>query len=204
MSWRRMRCAGNGMTLKIQRPGAATMGLTGLGGAYARYGATTPRSSGGYTVYRPDHWALSGTDLYYGDVFGSEACIVSFEVDGVDYTFRKGLPYPTGEDGAPANLEILAMAPAVAGEIDRWGGQVPLGAPQEEAMGLVSALYEGDPPEFRRDAGYGAAMMATFNRGNGTVFNAGTCEWVNGLMERDPFTEKITHNVLRRFQGEQQ
>ncbi|MBO2462101.1 N,N-dimethylformamidase beta subunit family domain-containing protein [Actinomadura violacea] len=182
----------------IGRPGAATMGLTGLGGAYARYGSTTPRSSGGYTVYRPDHWAFEGTDLYYGDVFGGDACIVSFEVDGVDYTFRKGLPYPTHEDGAPANLEILAMAPAVVGEIDRWGGRVPLGAPEGEAIGLIGALYDGDPPEFRRDARYGAAMIGVFERG-GTVFNAGTCEWVSGLIARDPFTERITHNVLRRL-----
>ncbi|NED08246.1 hypothetical protein G3I55_42200 [Streptomyces sp. SID6648] len=184
---------------KLARPGAATMGLTGLGGVYARYGASTPRSSGGYTVYRPGHWAFEGTDLYYGDVFGGgEACIVAFEVDGVDYTFRKGLPYATGEDGAPENLEIIAMAPAVAGEADRWGGRVPLGAPEAEATGLLDAIYDGDPPEFRRDARYGAAMIGVFEHG-GTVFNAGTCEWVSGLIHRDPFTERITHNVLRRF-----
>jgi len=185
---------------KLGRPGAATMGLTGLGGVYARYGSTTPRSSGGYTVYRPDHWALEGTDLYYGDVFGGDdACIVSFEVDGVDYTFRKGLPYPTGEDGAPATLQILAMAPAVMGEADRWEGQVPLGAPEGEVLGLVAGLYDGDPPEYRRQARYGAAMMGVFTRGAGTVFNAGTSEWVSGLIHRDPYTERITRNVLHRF-----
>ncbi|HEX3958979.1 MAG TPA: N,N-dimethylformamidase beta subunit family domain-containing protein [Trebonia sp.] len=129
---------------KLGRPGAVTMGLTGLGGVYARYGSTTPRSSGGYTVYRPGNWAFEGTDLYYGDVFGGdEACIVSFEVDGVDYTFRKGLPYPTGEDGAPDSLQILAMAPAVTGEIDHWDGQVPLGAPEGEVLDLVAVLYDG-------------------------------------------------------------
>ncbi|RAC13237.1 hypothetical protein DN539_32360, partial [Burkholderia multivorans] len=55
---------------EIGRPGAETMGLTGLGGAYIRYGSAVPRGSGGYTVYRENHWALTGTDLYYGDVFG--------------------------------------------------------------------------------------------------------------------------------------
>jgi len=42
-------------------------------------------------------------------------------------------------------------------------------------------------------------MIGVFTRGAGTVFNAGTCEWVSGLIHRDPFTERITHNVLRRF-----
>jgi hypothetical protein len=144
--------------------------------------------------------AFEGTDLYYGDVFGGdEACIVSFEVDGVDYTFRRGLPYPTGEDGAPDSLQILAMAPAVMGEIDQWDGQVPLGAPEGEVLDLVAALYDGDPPEYRRGARYGAAMIGAFTRGAGTVFNAGTCEWVSGLIHRDPFTERITRNVLHRF-----
>ena len=30
-------------------------------------------------------------------------------------------------------------------------------------------------------------------------FNVGSCEWVNGLRLREPFTEKITPNVLDRF-----
>lgn len=67
----------------IGRPGAATMGLTGLAGIYNRYGPTTPRSSGGFTVYRPDHWALEGSDLYYGDVFGGlPVCVAAFEMEG--------------------------------------------------------------------------------------------------------------------------
>ena len=61
---------------EVARPGAWTMGLTGMAGVYNRYGATTPRSSGGFTVYRPDHWALNGTDLYYGDNFGSPRSVL--------------------------------------------------------------------------------------------------------------------------------
>ena len=76
----------------IGRPGARTMGLTGLGGIYTRFGTAAGRASGGLTVYRPDHWVFEGSDLYYGDLFGQGAKIVSFEVDGVDYTFRHGLP----------------------------------------------------------------------------------------------------------------
>ena len=35
--------------------------------------------------------------------------------------------------------------------------------------------------------------------GKGEVFTAGTCEWVNGLIESDVFTQRITKNVLDRF-----
>ncbi|AIT82273.1 hypothetical protein JI59_22455 (plasmid) [Novosphingobium pentaromativorans US6-1] len=184
----------------IDRPGAATMGLTGLGGVYNRFGATTPRSSGGYTVYRPNHWTLEATDLYYGDVFGgAPICVAAFELDSVDYTFRKGLPYPTGSDGAPTNLDIVAMAPAVAGEIDKWKGAVPIGAPIGEFSHVTAAMFGDAMPDRFQGEFYGAGMMATFERGKGSVFNAGTTEWVNGLIHEDPFTQKITHNVLRRF-----
>lgn len=187
---------------RIGRPGAQTMGLTGLGGAYVRYGAAVPRASGGFTVYRPEHWALADTDLYYGDVFGqAPVAIAAFEVDGVDYTMRKGLPYATGEDGAPENLEIIAMAPAVLGEEDRWNKRVPIGAPAEEVTGLLGALYPDGAPEYKRETVYGAAMIASFERDAGSVFCAGTTDWVYGLSAHDPFTEAITRTVLDTFLG---
>lgn len=185
---------------EIGRPGAATMGLTGVQGSYIRYGSAAPRASGGFTVYREDHWAFEGTDLQYGDEFGgAPVCVAAFEVDGADYTFRRGLPYPTHADGTPATLEILAMTPAVAGQRDRWEGSVPLGAPLDEAQGLVRALYGDNPPEHLRDLYRGSAMIATFTRNGGQVFTAGSTEWVNGLIHHDPFTERITRNVLARF-----
>lgn len=187
--------------IPIGRPGAKTMGLTGLAGIYNRYGATTPRSSGGFTVYRPHHWALADSDLYYGDTFGGiPVGVASFEMDGVDYTFRKGLPYPTGADGAPDNLEIIAMAPCVHYAHDVWNGTVPIGSPFEDTHGILQAMYE-EPPEHLRDAEYGAGMVASFTKGEGEVFNAGSCEWVNGLAEREWFTERITRTVLDRFSG---
>jgi hypothetical protein len=45
----------------------------------------------------------------------------------------------------------------------------------------------------------GHAVLASFTRGKGEVFNSGTTEWAHGLGARDPFVETITHNVLRRF-----
>jgi hypothetical protein len=45
-------------------------------------------------------------------------------------------------------------------------------------------------------------VMASFKRGRGEVFNAGTTEWAHGLAAGDPFVECITRNVLRRFMVE--
>ena len=191
----------------IGRPAQTTFGLTATG--YARYGATTPRSSGGYTIYRPHHWVFEGTDLYYGDVLGAVPVgIATFEVDGVDYTFHRGLPYPTFTDGAPESLEILGMIPSVLGEEDRWGVPLGGGVPVDPATGLpemdLDAWLGGrglgvETARSPYDWQYAAGMMATFTSGDGEVFNAGTCEWVLGLMTADPFVERITHNIFDRF-----
>ncbi len=42
-------------------------------------------------------------------------------------------------------------------------------------------------------------MIVTFPRGKGEVFHAGSCEWVAGLLRRDPMVEMVTKNVLDRY-----
>ena len=185
---------------RVARAPAETLGLNGLRSAvYAHWSAFNPRSTGGYTVYRPDHWVFESSDLYYGDVFGGQSKIFGYEVDGVAFTFKNGLPYPTGEDGAPANLEILAMGVTAAVEEDHGNK----GAYLFDGMGsatLIADMLFGDPsPENIEKIRYGAGMIAVYKRGAGTVFNAGSCEWVNGLKQRDFYTEQITRNVLDRF-----
>jgi len=56
----------------INRPAAQTFSVTGLQGIYAAYDGASPRSSGGFTIYRPGHWAFEGTARLYGDTFGME------------------------------------------------------------------------------------------------------------------------------------
>ena len=185
----------------IGRPGATTMGLTGSSGTYNRYGVAAPRSSGGFTIYRPNHWAFAGTDLYYGDLLGGTPVnLATFELDAVEYTFRRGLPYPTFEDGAPETLEILALAPAVHGEEDRFDGLVPLNGPMEEFLSTMRALGDQVPPHHHELDGRGAGMIATFTRGKGEVFNGGSTEWPRAIELRDPFACRIVRNVLDRFQ----
>ena len=172
----------------LGRPGAASVGLNALGGVYNRFGVASPRSSGGFTVYRPEHWAFEGTDLYYGDVVGGvPVCLAAFELDAVEYTFRRGLPFPTFEDGAPESLEILGLACAQRGEEDRWGGHVPLGGPVKEMQATLDALGDDLPSYVREGENRGAGMIAAFRRGRGEVFNGGSTEWPYALSAGDPY-----------------
>lgn len=40
----------------VGNPGATTFGVNALRGMYTDFGAFAPRSSRGYTVFRPEHW----------------------------------------------------------------------------------------------------------------------------------------------------
>jgi hypothetical protein len=185
--------------IAVKRPGALTFGLNGTAGMYAGWGGCVPRGSGGFTVYRPEHWVFAGTDLYYGDQLGAGARIFGYEVDGCDYEIRNGLPFATGRDGAPANLQILALGLATNLEADHGnaGSVLFIGDAdvREIAFRVEGARDEAALDRHRR----GAGMIAFFKRGLGQVFNAATCEWVAGLIARDPFVETITLNVLRAF-----
>lgn len=190
-------------------PVAHTFGLTGTAAIHAMYGGAAPRASGGFTVYRPWHWSLEGSDLYYGDVIGGRPdCVAAYEVDGCDYTVRDGLPYPTGSDGAPANLSIVAMAPALLHEEDHHN------ASMANQMNSVSTpVIKGDGkalPHLEEHEGavhpkYGAGMIASYDRGvgpgDGTMYVVGSTDWVVGLQNRNWFVETITCTVLDRLSG---
>jgi len=183
----------------LARPGTLTFGLSGSRGIYAGWGGCAPRGSGGFTVYRPEHWAFAGTDLYYGDQLGAEAKIFGYEVDSCDYIIRNGLPYATGLDQAPENLEILALSLATTLEADHGnpGSVFFIGDIDAKAVArrLIGRIDEDAVDSVQR----GSGMIAYFERGLGAVLNAASCEWVAGLIARDPFVERVTANILSRF-----
>lgn len=183
----------------VNWPGATTFGVNGFQGLYASWGGFSPRGQRGFTVYRPDHWVFDGTDLYYGDIFGAEANIFAYEVDGLDYTFRDGLPYPTGRDGAPDGIEILAMAPAVLAEGERRGEGFRYYIRDSDLNGIVKIMTGEVTPENVAKYRYGAGMLVHMRRGKGEVVTGASCEWVMGLARNDFFTQQITRNVLNRF-----
>lgn len=183
---------------RVARPGAETFGLNGEQGVYALAGGMMAHAPGGFTVYRPEHWVFAGSGLGYGDMFGAQARIFGYEVDGLDYTFRDGLPTPTFADGARPDIEIIAMGlasntePASEGPWDvRYYG---------DAAPPTAALRYGSTAPDRLDAARrGSGMIVTYRRGAGEVFHAGSCEWVAGLDADDPMTSFVTRRVLDRY-----
>ena len=185
----------------LNRPGVTTFGANGGQGVYTGFGGTMPRSSGGFTVYRNQHWAFENTDLYYGDILGGSVPLVGYEVDGVDYTFRHGLPYPTGDDGTPDALEILALSPATMEEEDHGHDGQVLQHGDGDLMILSKALHGDTSEESLSKTRYGSAVITSMPKGQGEVFCAGTTEWPYALNQSEPFVEQITRNVLARFTG---
>jgi hypothetical protein len=179
------------------RPEAATTGLSFLFGGYHRLGLCVARGAGGYTVYRDKHWALEGCDLYYGDVIGSQVPLLGYENDGCRFGFdADNLPYPLAELGVPEALEIIALAPAAFAEAP--GPYRPL-IPPEQLEVVAEIAYGARDLRTQARVLRGHAVMASFRRGEGEVFNAGTTEWAHGLGADDPFVTRITRTVLRRF-----
>lgn len=184
---------------QINRPGTHTFGLSGANSVYVGLGGFNPRNAKGFTVYRPEHWIFEDSDLYFGDTFGSEARVFAYEVDSVDFTFRHGLPYPTYSDGAPDGLEIVAMGVSSNIEEDHGNHGTHLYAGEAD-WEFICDLKRGDQTEeSRSETKYGAGMIGVFSRNGGTVVNAGSVEWVNGLRLREPMTEQITRNVLNKL-----
>jgi hypothetical protein len=180
------------------RPEAEITGLSFLFGGYHRLGLCTARGIGGYTIYRDKHWALEGCDLYYGDVIGDGIPLLGYENDGCPLTFgADGLPAPVARVGVPEDLEIIALAPASFGEASDSPYR-PL-IPPEQLDVAAWVAYGDTSPETQQRVLRGHAVMASFRRGRGEVFNGGTTEWVYGLTADDPFVTRITRNVLRRF-----
>lgn len=99
--------------------------------------------------------------------------------------------------GVPETLEIIGVAPCAFGE-EAGRGYNPIIPP--EKLDVIAQVTYGDAgPEDQAKVLRGHAVLASFKRGKGEVFNSGTTEWAHGLAAGDPFIEVITHNVLRRF-----
>ena len=181
------------------RPGALTFGVNALRGIYASLGNCVGGGPGGFTVYRPGHWAFDGADLGYGDLLGATGRVFGYEVDGLDYRFEDGLPYPTGTDGAAPEIEILAMGLATNIEADHgiWGETLYIGS--ADAAYKAKTMFGEVTPETLDASRRGNGMIVSWKRGEGEVFTAAACEWVAGLMRGDRQVEQVTRNVLDRF-----
>ncbi len=195
------RTSGSWEASETGRPGALTFGLNATDGLYAGWGGCAPRGVRGFPVYRPEHWAFAGTGLCYGDLLGAAGHAFGYEVDGLDYVIRGGLPEPSETSGAPRGLQILALGMSSLKE-------EPVDVPPDDRFlsdddaKYVAEIRLGEPSGAAVDrVKRGAGMIVHFARARGEVFHAGSCEWVAALLRRDPMVERVTANVLTRYLG---
>ncbi|HEX7160220.1 MAG TPA: N,N-dimethylformamidase beta subunit family domain-containing protein [Trebonia sp.] len=179
------------------RPENTMTGLSFTRGGYSRIGTRVPSGSGAYTIHRKEHWLLNGTGLEYGDLLGGASTIVGYECDGCELEYRDGLPYATGRDGTPTDLEIVATAPA--SPFDRASVTRPIPDDQPSELEFAAWRVLGSMDIAAQDRlRHGHSVLGTYT-GGGTVVNSGSTDWVLGLTGKDPQVEQVTHNILRRL-----
>lgn len=183
----------------VGRPGALSFGVNALRGIYAGLGRCAGSGAGGFTIYRPAHWAFDGAGLGYGDVLGAASRIFGYEVDGLDYRMEDGLPFPACTDGAVPEITILAMGLATNVEVDAgvWGETLYIG--DADAAFKARTLCGQVTTDTLDASSRGNGMIIHWQKGAGEVFTAATCEWVAGLLRGDPQVIAITRNVMDRF-----
>jgi hypothetical protein len=184
----------------IERPENHMTGVSFARGGYHRIGKRATAGAGGYTIHRADHWLFEGTGLGYGDLLGAGATTVGYECDGCDFTYRDGLPHPTGVDGTPADFEILGTAPAAHFTRDT-ATRPPAPNEPSEVEFIASRLFGGSrAPEDVERISYGHAVLGTYtSAAGGVVVTSGSTDWAHGLAGRDPQVEQITRNILDRL-----
>jgi hypothetical protein len=170
-------------------------------GVYAGWSRCAAHGSGGFAIYRPEHWAMTDTGLGYGDVLGAASKIFAYEVDGIDYTMTQGLPFAAEGTGLQAALTIIGLSPAttLSHSTGPWDADPFIGALDAEEVALN--VYGEITPETLGRASRGNGCMAEYRRGKGAVFNAASCEWVAGLIARDAPVERVTRRVLTGVWG---
>ncbi len=175
--------------------------MTGVGFARAGYAhlENAPRGTGGYTVWRPEHWVFEGLSLLAGDVLGAEPVVVGYECDGCELQLEHGRPVPTGADGTPKSMQVLATAPAHLWETAERPAALQSVGPAELNW-VAERLGGADTPENRERFAHGHAVMGSFQRGRGEVFTTGCTDWAFGL--DDPAVSRVTRNVIDRFLGD--
>jgi hypothetical protein len=184
---------------EIGRPENQMTGVSFARGGYHRIGKVVSNGAGGYTVHRPGHWLFEGTGIGYGDLLGADATIVGYECDGCDFTYRDGLPYPTGVDGTPETFEILGTAPAAHFTRTTATRPPPSDVPSELEF-VASRLFGTRDPAAAARIEHGHAVLGTYTSpAGGTVVTSGSTDWAHGLAARDPQVERITTNLLDRL-----
>lgn len=186
----------------VGRPEWAFLGGGSAFGLYSRFGWSTPRSPGGFTVYRDRHWMFEGTGLRYGDMIGAQFGAVGYEALGCRLGLDEyGLPVSV-TPGAPPS-EVVGWAPASnLGADDYPAGSVSFTPGSQVDLDFVASRMYGDASDdSKARVRHGNAVMLTCRPfdGGGEVVTIGSTDWVFAL--DDPAIDRITQNIVRRFVG---
>jgi hypothetical protein len=183
----------------VDRPENRMTGVTFTRGGYHRIGRNVSAGLGGYVVHRADHWVFDRTGLGYGDVLGAGATVVGYECDGCAFTYRDGLPYPTGEDGTPSTFEILGTCPTQH-FTRKTAPRPPKPGEPSELEYIASRVFGTRDPEAMERIRHGHAVLGVYtNDAGASVMTSGSTDWAHGLAGRNRQIEQITRNVLTRL-----
>ena len=170
----------------IGRPENQLTGVSFAYGGYSRYFDQFPDASGAFTIHKPEHWLFEGTGLQAGDQLGIHDHIVTYECDGCELHWERGIPRPTHGDGTPRTFQVLGAAPAGLTDFDGSLAMI-----SEALYGKESGRLVTQP---------GAAVFGLYRQG-GTVVTSGCTHWSCGLRGGDPAIEQITRNLLDKLSG---
>ena len=184
----------------VGRPEWQFLGAGSAYGLYSRFGQATPRASGGFTVYRDNHWLFEGTGLRYGDQLGSSFGAVGYETVGVRLGLDEfGLPVAAQTDAAP-HTEVVAFAPASSLGEGEYPASVAASSDQCDLEFVAERLYGDISADSIARVRHGNAVMLTCKPAGetgGTVATIGTTDWVYAL--DDPAVSQVTANVIARL-----
>ncbi len=184
----------------MQRPESAFLGASSAYGLYSRFGQATPRGSGGFTVYRTDHWLLAGTGLRYGDLLGADHGVVGYETVGCRIAFDDlQLPVRAGGDHTPEDLEIVAFSPSSNLGMGEYPKSIAALDDQGDLEFIATRLYGGTDPVSLARARHGNTVMVVcrpYGPNGGEVITIGSTDWVYGL--DDPAVAQVTRNIVSR------
>ncbi|MFM2076688.1 MAG: hypothetical protein RJA49_578, partial [Actinomycetota bacterium] len=186
----------------VGRPETGILGAGSAWGLYNRFGASTPRGSGAFTVYRDGHWLFAGTGLRYGDLLGVDDGVVGYETVGCRLALDEyQLPVAAGGDGTPADVEVVAFTPATNLRVGEYPKSIAAKDDQGDLEFVATRLFGRLDADSIARVRHGNAVMLACRpftaAGAGEVVTVGSTDWVFGL--GDPAVAQVTRNVIERF-----
>ncbi len=170
-------------------------------GLYYRFGAAVARGSGGFTVYRDDHWLLADTGLRYGDVLGAKHGAVGYETLGCPIQLDEyQLPVMADRSDLPAESEIVAYVPASNCGMGEYPKSISALSDQGDLEFIAERVYGGVDEDSLKRARHGNAVMLVCRPypNGGEVVTVGTTDWAFALADDQPVGQ-VTRNVMNRF-----